>query len=76
MEFLPREVIEDFIKDRFNSDLMELGMEPLFGVNPDNLAKVEWFRVSQIGSEKVDFFASRPTNYSLRNKSITADDLF
>lgn len=76
LDFLPRDVIEDFIKERFNMDLQELGMEPLFGVNPDNLEKIEWFRVSQIGTEKVDFFASRPTNYSLRNKAITADDLF
>lgn len=76
LDFLPREVIEDFIRDRFNTDLKELGMDPIFEVDQNNLDKVEWFRVSHIGTEKVDFFATRPTTYSLRNKSITADDLF
>jgi ribonucleoside-diphosphate reductase beta chain len=76
LEFLPKDVINEFVKNRFNNSLESIGIEKVFDVNETLLAKTEWFDDEIIGTKHGDFFVKRSVNYSKRTKSITSDDLF
>ena len=76
LEFLPKDVINEFIKNRFNNSLESIGIEKVFDVDETLLVKTEWFDDEIIGTKHGDFFVKRSVNYSKRTKSITSDDLF
>ncbi len=76
LEFLPKDVINEFIKDRFNKSLESIGIEKIFKTDPKLLEQTEWFDDEIIGTKHGDFFVKRSINYSKRTRSITKDDLF
>jgi len=76
LDFLPKNQINEFIKDRFNRSLESIGVEKVFETNDALLAETEWFNDEIIGTKHGDFFVKRSINYSKRTKSITGDDLF
>jgi len=76
LEFLPKDVINEFIKNRFNNSLESIGIEKVFDVDEALLVQTEWFDDEIIGTKHGDFFVKRSINYSKRTKSITSDDLF
>ena len=76
LDFLPKVVINEFIKHRFNKSLESIGVPKIFDINETILAETEWFDDEIIGTKHGDFFVKRSINYSKRTKSITSDDLF
>ncbi|MDO6596488.1 ribonucleotide-diphosphate reductase subunit beta [Oceanihabitans sp. 2_MG-2023] len=76
LDFLPKDVINEFIKNRFNNSLESIGIDKVFEVNEKLIAQTEWFDDEIIGTKHGDFFVKRSINYSKRTKSITSDDLF
>ena len=76
VDFLPKEQIKEFIKDRFNRSLESIGIKKIFETNTSLLNKTEWFNDEIIGTKHVDFFVKRSINYSKKAQSITAEDLF
>ncbi|MGC6284438.1 MAG: ribonucleotide-diphosphate reductase subunit beta [Polaribacter sp.] len=76
LDFLPKVVINEFIKHRFNNSLESIGVPKIFDINETILAETEWFDDEIIGTKHGDFFVKRSINYSKRTKSITSDDLF
>ncbi|MCF6350404.1 MAG: ribonucleotide-diphosphate reductase subunit beta [Flavobacteriaceae bacterium] len=76
LDFLPKKVINEFIKNRFNNSLESIGISKIFDIDESLLAKTEWFDDEIIGTKHGDFFVKRSINYSKRTKSITSDDLF
>ena len=76
LDFLPKNVINEFIKDRFNKSLESIGVGGVFAIDNDLLKNTEWFDDEIIGTKHGDFFVKRSINYSKRTQSITADDLF
>ena len=76
LDFLPKDVINEFLKDRFNKSLESIGVGSVFAIDKELLAKTEWFDDEIIGTKHGDFFVKRSINYSKRTQSITADDLF
>ncbi|MEY8849342.1 ribonucleotide-diphosphate reductase subunit beta [Psychroserpens sp. XS_ASV72] len=76
LEFLPKDVVNEFIKNRFNNSLESIGISKVFEINEDLLAQTEWFDDEIIGTKHGDFFVKRSINYSKRTQSITSDDLF
>ena len=76
LDFLPKDVINEFIKNRFNNSLESIGIEKIFDIDQELLAQTEWFDDEIIGTKHGDFFVKRSINYSKRTKSITSDDLF
>ncbi len=76
LEFLPKTVIEEFIKNRFNQSLESIGIEKVFEVDQAKLQETEWFDDEIIGTKHGDFFVKRSINYSKRTQSITSEDLF
>ena len=76
LEFLPKNVINEFIKQRFNNSLESIGVAKIFEVDEALVKQTEWFDDEIIGTKHGDFFVKRSINYSKRTKSITSDDLF
>ncbi len=76
LDFLPKNQVKEFIKDRFNRSLISIGVEKVFETDDSLLELTEWFNDEIIGTKHGDFFVKRSINYSKRTKSITADDLF
>lgn len=76
LDFLPKDVVNEFIKNRFNKSLVSIGIKEVFEVDEKLLAETEWFDDEIIGTKHGDFFVKRSINYSKRTQSITSDDLF
>lgn len=76
LDFLPKTVINEFIKNRFNKSLEAIGIEKIFDIDESLLEETEWFNDEIIGTKHGDFFVKRSINYSKRTQSITSDDLF
>lgn len=75
-DFLPKPVIEEFIKNRFNNSLEAIGIPKIFEIDNRLLEQTEWFDDEVIATKHVDFFAKRSINYTKKSKSVTSDDLF
>ena len=76
LEFLPKAVVNEFLKNRFNNSLESIGIEKVFDIDQELVAQTEWFDDEIIGTKHGDFFVKRSINYSKRSQSITSDDLF
>ena len=76
LDFLPKDVINEFIKNRFNKSLESIDVPKVFDIDEALLSQTEWFDDEIIGTKHGDFFVKRSINYSKRTKSITSDDLF
>ncbi|HZJ20014.1 MAG TPA: ribonucleotide-diphosphate reductase subunit beta, partial [Pricia sp.] len=76
LDFLPKAVINEFIKNRFNNSLTSIGIDKIFEIDATLLHQTEWFDDEIIGTKHGDFFVKRSINYSKRTQSITSDDLF
>ena len=76
LDFLPKAVVNEFLKNRFNNSLESIGIEKVFEVDEDLVSQTEWFDDEIIGTKHGDFFVKRSINYSKRSQSITSDDLF
>ncbi len=76
LDFLPKNQVLEFIKDRFNRSLESIEIKKIFKTDESLLDKTEWFNDEIIGTKHGDFFVKRSINYSKRTQSITAEDLF
>ena len=76
LEFLPKEVIKNFIKNRFNNSLEKIGMNTIFEVDNDQLEDTEWFDIEITSTKEGDFFYKKSIDYNKKSKSITIDDIF
>ena len=57
--------LQNFIKNRVNTKLGDLGYKPIIGdVDMTAVNKMKWFDHLSAGKQHTDFFANRVTNYS------------
>lgn len=75
-EFISKEVVLEFIKQRFNNSLQSIGIRKIFDTNEALLKESEWFYDEVIATKHGDFFNKKSINYNKKGKSITSDDLF
>jgi ribonucleoside-diphosphate reductase beta chain len=75
-ETLNSELVEEFIKNRMNESLQQIGYEKIFEINDAVLAKTSWFDEQVLGNNMTDFFHSRPVEYSKKSQSFAVSDLF
>ena len=61
---LTKEELLNFVKDRLNLKLQELGYEKIFEINKELLQNISWFGSLSSGREFGDFFATRVSEYS------------
>ena len=76
LDFLPKDVVIEFIKNRFNRSLESIGVEKIFAIDEALVAQTEWFDDEIIGTKHGDFFVKRSINYSKKTQSFSGDDLF
>ena len=76
-EHLSSDILKNFIKNRLNDSLTQIGFNPVFyDVDESLLEKTVWFDEDVLGNTATDFFYKRPTEYSKKDKSYDEDDLF
>lgn len=76
IESITLKTLKEFIKNRFNESLTQIGGEPVFVVNEEILKDVYWLIEDMHAYVRNDFFKTQSTNYTKFQKSITAKDLF
>ena len=76
LENLKADDLKEFIKERTNTKLKELGYDSIFEFDKTKTEKLEWFYHLTGGHTHTDFFAVRPTDYSKANEGEDWDDLF
>jgi ribonucleoside-diphosphate reductase beta chain len=76
LDFMPKVVVLEFIKQRFNNSLESIGINKIFNVDATFLKDSDWFYDEVIATKHGDFFNKKSINYNKKSKSITSDDLF
>jgi len=76
LDFLPKETVKEFIKNRFNIVLKNGNFDPVFDVDSKLLESTDWFEVQLLSVKEDDFFYKTSNAYNKKSKSITEDDLF
>lgn len=76
LDFLPKETVKEFLKQRFNESLNAIGIKDIYEVDKKAKKSTEWFVEEMLSTKNIDFFVKRSTAYSKKAKSFTADDLF
>ena len=69
-------LLKEFIKNRINESLKQIGFKQPFEVDKDLLSDTMWFEEELYGNNMTDFFHSRPVDYAKKNQSFSEDDLF
>jgi len=75
-ENLSAPILKEFIKNRINESMDQIGFSKVFEIDEALLSKTVWFDEELLGNNMTDFFYSRPTEYSKKNQSFSEDDLF
>ena len=76
LEFLPREHVDEFLKDRFNQSLENVDVNPVFETDDELLEETRWFDEDIMMTKDNDFFSKRSTTYNKHTQSVTAEDMF
>lgn len=76
LDFLPKETVKEFVKNRLNNSLESVGYKRMFEIDEDAVQTTDWYDDEIVATKHVDFFVKRSINYSKRTRSITGDDLF
>ena len=69
-------VLKEFIKNRINESMQQIGFKKPFEVDKNLLKDTIWFEEELLGNNATDFFYSRPVEYSKNSQTYNADDLF
>jgi ribonucleoside-diphosphate reductase beta chain len=73
---LDSQILKEFIKNRLNESLQEIGYDPIFDIDNELLKKTSWFDEQILGNNMTDFFHSRPVEYSKKALSFDIEALF
>ena len=75
-EGLSAPILKEFIKNRINESLAQIGFKKAFEIDSKILKSAKWFDEEMLGNNMTDFFHSRPVEYSKKNQSFSEEDLF
>ena len=75
-DHMSEEIVQEFIKNRFNESLEEIGCETVFEVDQEILKKTIWFDELILGNNSTDFFNAKPVEYSEGGQSFDVEDLY
>jgi ribonucleoside-diphosphate reductase beta chain len=73
---LSSSILKEFIKNRINESLEQIGFKKAFEIDKALLKDTMWFEEELMGNNATDFFHSRPVEYSKNSQTFDADDLF
>lgn len=75
-ENLSRPILKEYVKNRINESLINIGFERVFEINDTLLEHARWMEEEVIGNSATDFFHQRPTEYQKKGQSFDSDALF
>jgi ribonucleoside-diphosphate reductase beta chain len=75
-EGLSAPILKEFVKDRINESMSQIGFPKVFEVDKNLTSYTMWFSEELLGNNHTDFFSSRPVEYSRDNQSFGEEDLF
>lgn len=73
---LNAELLKEFIKNRLNESISQIGFTPCLTVNKDLIKQTSWFDEDILGNNMTDFFFRKPTEYTKKNQAISEDTIF
>lgn len=77
LPFLSKASILEFLKNRINGSLRDLGFNPVFeNLDQKLLMDTFWFEEQFKGTSHKDFFAGRPVEYAMNNVSFDTESVF
>lgn len=75
-EGLSAVILKEFVKNRINESLKMIGFPSAFEIDKELISSTMWFTEELLGNNMVDFFSSRPTEYSKKSQCFDEDALF
>ena len=69
-------ILKEFIKNRINESLIQIGFKKVFKIDEDMLSLTTWFDEELLGNNMTDFFHSKDTGYSKKNQCFDESELF
>jgi ribonucleoside-diphosphate reductase beta chain len=75
-EFLSKDILMAFIKDRINKSLKDIEINYVFDVDQELLAKTTWMDEEILAPAMTDFFHKRPIDYVKKDKAYNENELF
>ncbi len=75
-KFLSEEILEKYIKYRFNECLSKIGVNKPFKLKEEDMKKFIWMEEEVLAPAMTDFFHKKPIDYVKKSKSFTKDELF
>lgn len=76
LSFLPKDLVKEFVKNRFNESLEMVGGNKVFEIDTVKLDELKWFNDEIYAEVNTDFFHKKPVTYSKKVQAIRAEDLF
>jgi ribonucleoside-diphosphate reductase beta chain len=75
-EGLNASTLKEFVKNRINESLEQIGFPQVFEIDKDIISTTIWFQEELLGNNMVDFFHSKPTEYSKNSQCFDESELF
>lgn len=75
-EGLTAVILKEFIKNRINESLTQIGFRKAFEVDKEILKETKWFTEELLGNNMTDFFHQKPTEYSKKDQCFDESELF
>lgn len=69
-------ILKEFIKNRINESMVQIGFDTVFEVDDALLSKTVWFDEELLGNNMTDFFHSKDTGYSKNSQCFDESELF
>jgi ribonucleoside-diphosphate reductase beta chain len=76
LETITKEQLKNFMYDRANRKLVELGLKKKYHVDETLIREMEWFYIAVSGEQQTDFFANKESGYAKPNEDWNSSDLF
>lgn len=76
LDYLTKEEVIEYIKNRFNTGLDQVGFSPVFEIDEELLTNTTWFDLQNNSTTHTDFFAKRSVNYTKFSRSFDEEDMF
>lgn len=74
---LNSDILKEFIKNRLNESLVQIGIKPVFeNLDQSLLDKTVWFDEDVLGNTATDFFFRRPVEYAKKSQCFDSSTLF
>ena len=75
-ENLSAPILKEFIKNRINESMDQIGFSKVFEIDEALLSKTVWFDEELLGNNMTDFFYSKDTGYSKKSQCFDESELF